>query len=66
MLARGASLYDVAQLLGDTVAPVEKHYAGFVKELRDKVRQLMDFGEGLSKTNCTFIAQSERTTGKLQ
>ena len=31
MLARGASPYDVAKLLGDTVATVEKHYAPFVE-----------------------------------
>jgi integrase len=30
MLARGASPYDVAKLLGDTVSTVEKHYAPFV------------------------------------
>jgi integrase len=41
MLARGASAYDVAKLLGDTVATVEKHYAPFVKELR----RASDYGE---------------------
>ena len=30
MLARGASPYDVAKLLGDTVETIEKHYAPFV------------------------------------
>ena len=40
MLARGASPYDVAKLLGDTVETVEKHYAPFVKELRDRLGEL--------------------------
>lgn len=43
MLARdGVSLYDVAKLLGDTVETVEKHYAEFVKGLRERVRRLME------------------------
>jgi integrase len=58
VLARGGSPYDVAKLLGDTVATVEKHYAPFVKELRDRVRRIMENGEGLEKTDCTNIAQS--------
>ena len=45
MLARGASPYDVAKLLGDTVATVEKQYAPFVKELRDRARRIMENGE---------------------
>ncbi|MBZ5699537.1 MAG: hypothetical protein LAN18_13440 [Acidobacteriia bacterium] len=36
MLARGGSPYDLAKLLGDTVATIEKHYAPFVRELRDR------------------------------
>jgi len=59
MLARGASPYDVAKLLGDTVATVEKHYAPFVKELRERARRLMENGEGLEKVTGTFWAQSE-------
>lgn len=42
MLARGASPYDVAKLLGDTIETVEKHYAEFVKELRERVRRMME------------------------
>ncbi|MHB8499814.1 MAG: tyrosine-type recombinase/integrase [Candidatus Acidiferrales bacterium] len=49
MLARGASPYDVAKLLGDEIATVEKHYAPFVRELRERVRALMESGEGLGK-----------------
>ena len=62
MLARGASPYDVAKLLGDTVATVEKHYAPFVKELRDRARQIMENGEGLKKTRCSILTRSAGTT----
>ena len=47
MLARGASPYDVAKLLGDTIETIEKHYTPFVRELRERVRRLMENGEGL-------------------
>ena len=36
MLLRGASPYDVTKMLGDTIETVEKHYAPFVKELRQR------------------------------
>ena len=62
MVARGASPYDVAKLLGDTVATVEKHYAPFVKELRDRARQIMENGEGLKKTRCSILTRSAGTT----
>jgi hypothetical protein len=52
MLARGASPYDLGKLLGDTVATVEKHYAPFVTELRDRARQFMENGEGLEIVSC--------------
>jgi hypothetical protein len=42
MLARDASVYDVAKLLGNTIETVEKHYADFVKELRERVRRMME------------------------
>lgn len=32
----------MAKLLGDTIETVEKHYAGFVRELRGRVRRMMD------------------------
>ena len=32
LLSRGASPYDVAKLLGDTVETAERHYAPFVRE----------------------------------
>jgi integrase len=49
MLARGATLYDVAKLLGDETATIEKHYAPFVRDLRERVRTLMETGEGIGQ-----------------
>jgi hypothetical protein len=49
MLARGASPYDVAKMLGDTIETVEKHYTPFVKELRERVRSLLETGVGLEE-----------------
>jgi integrase len=46
MLARGATVYDVAKLLGDTIETVENHYADFVKELRERVRRMMENKNG--------------------
>src|SRR3989454_12677455 len=34
MLTRGASPYDAAKMLGDTIETIEKHYTPFVRELR--------------------------------
>jgi integrase len=56
MLARGASPYDVAKLLGDEIATIEKHYAPFVRELRERVRRLMENGEGIAKFSGTNLA----------
>ncbi len=42
MLGRGASLYDVAKLLGITVTVAERHYAPYVEELRARARHLVD------------------------
>jgi integrase len=66
MLARGASPYDVAKLLGDTVSTVEKHYAPFVKELRDRARKFMENGEGLEKVAGTIWAQSSSQSRRVQ
>jgi len=41
MLIRGASPYDVAKILGDTIQVVEDHYTPFVRELRERVRLLI-------------------------
>jgi site-specific recombinase XerD len=50
LLARGASPYDVAKLLGDIVDTVEEHYAPFVKELRERALRIMESCEGLEMT----------------
>ena len=54
MLARGATPYDVAKLLGDEIATVEKHYAPFVRELRERVRALMENDSGIQ----AFVPQT--------
>jgi integrase len=66
LLVRGATPYDVAKLLGDTVDTVERHYAPFVKELRDRARKIMENGEGLEQNHCTIIAQQPATGRRIQ
>ena len=41
LLARGASLYDVAKLLGVGVGTAERHYAPYVKELQKRGEKLI-------------------------
>ena len=65
LLSRGASPYDVAKLLGDTVDTVEKHYAPFVRELRERARRIMESGEGLEITG-TQWAQQKADKGRMQ
>ena len=64
LLCRGASPYDVAKLLGDVVATVEKHYAPFVRELRERARQIMEYGTGPEQLPGTPRAHVRATTGK--
>lgn len=49
LLLRGASPYDVAKMLGDTIETVEKHYMPFVRELRERVRRILENGAGLEE-----------------
>jgi integrase len=63
LLARGASPYDVAKLLGDTVETVENHYAPFVRELRERCRQIMENGRSLEIAG-TQQAQTKPAEGK--
>jgi integrase len=49
MLARGVSIYDVAQMVADTVETIEKHYAQFVPAARDAAQQKMDSGVGIEE-----------------
>jgi hypothetical protein len=48
-LLRGASPYDVAKMLGDTIETIEKHYTPFVRELRERVRRILEKGTGLEE-----------------
>ena len=57
MLLRGASPFDVAKLLGDTVDTVERYYAPFVRELRERTRRIMENSQGLEAVG-TKMAQS--------
>jgi len=41
LLAQGASLYDVAKLLGITTATAERHYSPYVRELRERGARLI-------------------------
>ena len=65
LLARGVNPYNVARLMGITVEMLEKHYAPFVPELRDRVRTALESGHGLES-----IQSAARTTtreqGKIQ
>jgi site-specific recombinase XerD len=49
LLLRGASPYDVAKMLGDTIGTVERHYMPFVRELRERVRSILETGLGLEE-----------------
>ena len=64
MLLRGGNPYDVAKILGDTIDTVERHYTPFVKELRDRVRVLLDNGSGL-ESSISVAGNSEETVTPL-
>jgi integrase len=42
LLSKGASLFDVAKLLGDTTSVIEKHYAKWTPGQAERVRDLME------------------------
>lgn len=65
MLVRGASPYDVAKVLGDTIDTVEKHYAPFVPELRERVRRIMQDVPDVEKLG-TIWAQSKPKAEQVQ
>ena len=56
---RGASPYDVAKMLGDTIETVEKHHMPFVRELRDRVRRILENGTGLEELAATLTETSQ-------
>jgi hypothetical protein len=62
-LRRGASPYDVAKILGDSIDTVEKHYSPFVRELRERVRSILENGLGLEeigKLAPEFVRNTEK------
>jgi integrase len=67
-LLKGASPYDVAKTLGDTVAVVEEHYAPYVKELRERTRRIMESPDGIERSaeNCTNFAHQPQRNGRVQ
>lgn len=65
LLARGASPYDVAKLLGDTVETVERHYAPFVRELRERTRHIMETGAGLESA-LSGVTPASQLKGQIQ
>jgi integrase len=65
MLCRGATPYDVAKVLGDTIATVEQHYAPFVPELRERVRRIME-SDSEPENLGTIRARSESEKGQIQ
>jgi integrase len=61
LLGQGATLYDVAQYLGITMAVAERHYAPYVQELRDRGRRLvagMPISSQTKEVACTTGVQS--------
>ena len=42
MLEKGATIYDVAKMLGDRVSTIEAHYAPFTKQLQERVRGILE------------------------
>ena len=47
----------MAKMPGDTIETVERHYTPFVKELRERVRSILETGSGLEST-VTPVSQS--------
>jgi hypothetical protein len=41
--------FAVAKMLGATIETVEKHYMPFVRELRERVRRILENGAGLEE-----------------
>jgi len=52
-------------LLGDTVETIEKHYAPFVRELRERARRIIETGEGLEPIAGTQQAQQKLAAEKI-
>jgi len=60
-LLSGVPIDQVSLLLGHgSVKVTEKHYAPFVRELRERARRIMESGEGLEITG---TQQAQKNTG---
>src|SRR6202158_4233223 len=64
MWARGASPYDVAKVLGDTIETVERHYMPFVRELRERVRLILETGVGIENPSHIGPRTPQNESGK--
>jgi integrase len=64
MLSRGASPYDVAKMLGDSIDTIERHYTSFVKELRERVRYILETGVGIEESAKTGSESSQNVQRK--
>ena len=53
-------------LRSHTVVTVEKHYAPFVRELRERARWFMEKGEDLAKVDCTIFTRSGCSRKQIQ
>ena len=65
MLCRGATPYDVAKMLGDSIETVEQHYAPFVPELRERVRRILE-SDSDSQNAGTIWARSGQKASQVQ
>ena len=59
LLLKGASAYDVAKLLGDTVETVERYYAPYIRELRERARRFVESQEGLENVDTNWTQQQK-------
>lgn len=68
LLLKGATAYDVAKTLGDTIAVIEEHYAPYVRELRERTRRIIESPEGIEKAaaDCTVFAHQPEVKRKVQ
>jgi hypothetical protein len=61
LLLGGGNPYDVAKMLSDSMETVEKHDMPCVRELRERVRRIMETGTGLEETwSCGVRTASRR------
>ena len=63
MPEQGTSSYDVAKMLEDTIETIEKHYAPFVPELRERVRGILEsVRECSDRVKLTVTNMSQKPT----